>query len=67
MRRGINGLSRRVQNVVRRSKVKVGRSATDITGRTYALRVLPIGARKAVSTWPWIILEARAREAPKVF
>jgi hypothetical protein len=34
------------QSRLSRVKFKVGRCATDITGRTYALRALPIGARK---------------------
>src|SRR5262249_9621588 len=41
----------------------VGRCATDIAGRTYTLRALPIGSRKAASAWPLVILEASARAA----
>ena len=44
---------------------EIGRCATDITGRLYGLRALPIGARKAASARPLVILEARAREAER--
>jgi len=41
--------------------LKIGRCATDIAGRIYVLQALPIGARKAASAWPLVILAWKQR------